>query len=298
MRYVLVDANHLARRCQYAVPDPRTGTGVGVVYGFLRAMLHAQNQCVVFPNAIIAVWDNGVSPERREIIPEYKTPFRPKELNEREKDYERQAFDQMEALHAMLPDFGIRSIKEPGFEADDVIAFAVDELVEAGHRAVIYTGDKDFQQMVNEKVLVFDTRDNGRMMTEEAVCKSWRVKPPLNENLLKLRSLSGDKSDSIKGVHGIGAKKAVQLLPYWDFLWNDDPVVATKPIQNLIKLAREQREDIEKAWKCARLPTTLFSQEKEDGIRQRVKEIIFSPDPDRDHVKMAQHLQDWGIMAL
>lgn len=304
MRYVLVDANHYAHRCRWGTPNPREGSNApGVVSGFLSGMKYVQHNCVVFPEQIICIWDSGHSPERKAIAPDYKSSFREKTKTEEELEFERSALEQEAALKEMLPSFGIRTIIQQGVEADDMIAFASEELVQRGHRVVIVSGDGDFRQLVSPDVSVFDSKvkdQKGRvvMLTEEKVCSMHSIKPPLYQNFLRIRAMAGDKSDSIGGIHGVGPKKSAELLPYWDFIWNDDPVVANKTVLGALKLARQQRDKLDVALKCIQLPTRLFSEEKEEMCRAECRRVLFEEVPCQDHDAMLRHLRDWGITTL
>lgn len=267
-----------------------------MLVGFLRSLTFIQNNCVVFPEAMIAFWDGGTAEERRAILPDYKMPFRAKELSEEEKEFERIFYEQADALVDMLPDFGVRSVKLPGVEADDLISFAAEELVERGNHVVIFSGDRDFYQLISENIKVFDA--NKGMLDEERVCRDWKITPPLYENFLRIRAIAGDKADSVRGAHGIGPVKAAMLLPYWDYIWNDDPVLTNAKVMKVIQTAREQRDEIEKAVKCIQLPTRLFSDEKEYFIREALRNYLFEIKPVQDHDAIANHLRNWEIVSL
>ncbi|MCF6238243.1 MAG: DNA polymerase I, partial [Candidatus Marinimicrobia bacterium] len=95
-----------------------------------------------------------------------------------------------------------------GFEADDIIGSMAREAAAAGFMVRIITGDKDFAQLVTEKVQVVNPRDNA-VWTPEYVQEKWGVPP---EQIIDLLGLMGDASDNVPGVPGVGPKTAVKLI--------------------------------------------------------------------------------------
>lgn len=99
--------------------------------------------------------------------------------------------------------------KSDGFEADDVIATATKKALEHDDATVlIASSDKDLLQLVSERVQV-QSLATGIVFDETGVALKFGVPPTLMRDYL---TLVGDASDNIKGVQGIGPKKAVALL--------------------------------------------------------------------------------------
>ncbi len=100
--------------------------------------------------------------------------------------------------------------KVRGFEADDIIATAACKAMELpGDVPVqIVTGDKDLLQLVCEQVTAKSTRD-GTLLDSAGVVAKFGVRPDQMRDYL---TLVGDSSDNVKGVKGIGPKRAVELL--------------------------------------------------------------------------------------
>lgn len=102
------------------------------------------------------------------------------------------------------------------YEADDVIGTLARKAAAQGHTAVIVTIDKDMLQLVNESILVLDTRDytyfdRGKVEEKMGV-------PP--EKIVDFLGLCGDSSDNIPGAPGIGEKGAQQLIQQYGSLEN------------------------------------------------------------------------------
>lgn len=101
------------------------------------------------------------------------------------------------------------------FEADDVMACGARCVVEGtALTAIIATADKDMMQLVTDRVWVFNTR-TGHYMGPEQVRKHYAVRPDQIRDYL---TLTGDSSDNIPGVPGIGKKTAEELLEKFDNL--------------------------------------------------------------------------------
>lgn len=95
-----------------------------------------------------------------------------------------------------------------GYEADDVIASATMQAVERGHDVTIVSADKDLLQLVGDGVKVLSPRTR-QFVTPEMVREKFGVTP---EQMGDYLTLVGDSSDNIKGVPGIGPKKAAELM--------------------------------------------------------------------------------------
>ncbi len=102
----------------------------------------------------------------------------------------------------------ILCLEQQGVEADDLIASAARLLERAGIPVVIVSGDKDFFQLVSDKVSCWEPM-NDKIMTPAGVKKKYNVVP---SQLNDLFGLMGDKADNIPGVPGVGPKTAEKLI--------------------------------------------------------------------------------------
>lgn len=93
-------------------------------------------------------------------------------------------------------------------EADDIIAYLANDYFKKD--VIICSSDKDFLQLVNNRVSVWSPTKK-KMYNEEAVKQEWGVIP---QNLVYMRTICGDSSDKIPGVKGIGPKTIVSSMPY------------------------------------------------------------------------------------
>ena len=107
-------------------------------------------------------------------------------------------------VKAIVEAMGIPSLEKEGFEADDIIATCVRRFQTEGAEAVVVTSDKDLMQLACDSVTIYDSMKNVDMGREEVAAK-FGIDPCLIPDLL---ALSGDTSDNIPGVPGIGDKTA------------------------------------------------------------------------------------------
>ena len=104
--------------------------------------------------------------------------------------------------------FNMPQVEMQGYEADDLIGTLAQKAENAGFMVVMVTGDKDFNQLVTNKSVVWDPmKDETR--TVESIKKTTGLDP---KSLIEVMALSGDTSDNIPGVPGIGPKTAMALI--------------------------------------------------------------------------------------
>ncbi|KPQ11086.1 MAG: DNA polymerase I PolA [Saliniramus fredricksonii] len=163
----------------------------------------------VKPTHLAIVLDKSEGSFRREIYPEYKghRPDAPEDLKR-----------QMPLMRDAVRAFGLIPVELERYEADDLIAAYAREAAAAGAEVVIVSADKDLMQLVGPHVRFYDFESgikgkNGyrpeRNLDVEGVIERWGVPP---EKIADVLALTGDTSDNVPGVPGIGPKTAVQLL--------------------------------------------------------------------------------------
>ena len=199
-RVFLVDGNSYVYRAFFATPylSNSKGTPTNAIYAFvnmIRKLINEQK-----PDYMMVVWDSKAPSFRAQISQEYKATRPPMPGN---------LSLQFPYVKAIVEKMGIATIEKEGFEADDVIATLVRRLA-AGPDAELYvvTSDKDLMQLVGENVTIIDTMKNAVMKRAE-VAEKFGIEPSLISDFL---ALSGDTSDNIPGVPGIGEKTARELI--------------------------------------------------------------------------------------
>jgi DNA polymerase-1 len=214
-RVLIIDALNTYIRCFVAVPTMNDeGEHVGGITGFLKSIGSAIR--IFKPSRCIVVFDGkGGSQRRRKLFPEYKENRRHMaRLNRtydfRDKDEERQAMKwQLILLARLLQHLPVTVLAPPNVEADDVIAYLAHLSVERDGEAIIVSTDKDFLQIVSDKIEIWNPikkkRYNVKMVMDE-----FGIHP---NNFIFYRALDGDKSDNIPGVKGVGRKMLIRSFP-------------------------------------------------------------------------------------
>ncbi len=207
--YVL-DAYGLIYRSYFAfISKPltnREGKNVSAVFGFFRN-LHSLFQ-KYGPKVFIAAFDSRTPTFRHELYPEYKATRQktPEDLHA-----------QVPVIEEILTALGVSIVRQDGFEADDIIASVAARARAEGRECRIVSGDKDLMQLVGGPVSVLKPGKTGgwEEIDAEGVRAEWGVGPEL---MLDYLSLTGDASDNVPGVKGIGDKTALKLLAAWGTL--------------------------------------------------------------------------------
>jgi DNA polymerase-1 len=117
--------------------------------------------------------------------------------------------EQINLVHQACEALGVPILTVPGYEADDVIGTLAAQAVGAGFAVVVVSIDKDFFQLVNGDIRVYDPREDGAWFDAPAVAAKFGVKP---SQVVDVLALVGDTSDNVAGVPGIGKKGATDLI--------------------------------------------------------------------------------------
>lgn len=203
----LVDGSGYIFRAYHALP-PLTrktdGLPVGAVSGFCnmlwKLLKDARNTDVgVVPTHFAVIFDYSSKTFRNEIYPEYKAnrTAPPEDL-----------IPQFGLIRQATKAFNLPCIEKEGFEADDLIATYARLAEQAGGDVTIVSSDKDLMQLVTPGVSMYDGMKDKQISIPEVIEK-WGVPP---EKMIDLQSLTGDSTDNIPGIPGIGPKTAAQLL--------------------------------------------------------------------------------------
>lgn len=227
-KVMLIDGSSLIFRAFFALPNLTNSDGVMTngVYGFLTMYFRAVEEYK--PDYILVAFDKKTKTFRHKEFEDYKAnrDKAPNELNY-----------QFGILKDILDSLNVKYLDIDGYEADDIVGtfskIAKDEDLET----VIITGDKDYFQLVNDKVVVFLTR-KGISQMEEITVKSIEDDYGLSpKQLIDVKGLMGDKSDNIPGVDGIGEKTAIKFIKKYGSMEglyeNLDDIAGKKTKENL-----------------------------------------------------------------
>ncbi len=201
---VIIDGHAIIHRAFHALPEglaTSKGEAVNATFGFTSILIKALTE--IKPDYIAVAFDRPTPTFRHEQFVEYKAhrPALP--------DIMRPQFGR---IREIVEAFGIPIYEKDGFEADDVLGTLAVQATQQGVDTIIFTGDMDTLQLVNEHVRVLVAKRGISEVTEydEAAVKSRYGLPP--NKVPDFKGLVGDKSDNIPGVPGIGEKTAAKLL--------------------------------------------------------------------------------------
>ncbi len=235
MRLVLLDGYSLFNRAFHALPPFTTRDGIptNAVLGFFNTFTKLVED--LHPDAVLVALDRPGGTFRHESFPEYKGT-----RGEADDDLVAQIPWFEQALEALeIPHLGL-----DGYEADDIIGTVARRAQEAGDEVVIVSGDRDLLQLVGPRVSALLSRSRGEFaaLDESGVRAFMGVEPG---RIPDLKALTGDSSDNIPGVRGIGNKTALALLAdggtLEDLLAHPDALAAGRVRDLLLAGAGEAR---------------------------------------------------------
>ena len=214
--FAVIDGNSLMHRAFHAVPPTMNapdGRPTNAIFGFLNMflkMIDAFN-----PDGVVVAFDKGKPRVRMEMLPQYKAQRPPMDPD---------LHAQFPMIKELLGALNVPILQSEGWEGDDILGTMARLGEEAGCDMLLVTGDRDMYQLVTEHVNVVSTRkglSDVAIMTPESVDDLYHgITPALVPDFY---GLTGDSSDNIPGVPGIGPKKASALIAQYGSL---DEVIA------------------------------------------------------------------------
>ena len=197
----LVDASLYIYRSFHAIPHLSTSSGrpTNAIYGFLSSIHKLLREKK--PVFLAMAFDAKGPTFRHAIFPAYKAnrPPMPEDL-----------IQQQAPIRQAVTALNLPVLEAPGLEADDIIASLAAQARRAGYEVVIVAKDKDYYQLLGDKVGMYDPNMRGDwFMSEADFREQYGFDPRL---FLDVQGLMGDTSDNYKGVPGVGEKTAVKLV--------------------------------------------------------------------------------------
>ena len=205
--FYLIDGSGYIFRAYYALP-PLTrksdGLPTGAVSGFCSMLFKLledskSKENLQKPTHFAVIFDSARKTFRNEIYTEYKA-----NRSEAPEDLA----PQFEYIRKSVVAFNLPSVDLPNYEADDLIATYVEQILAKGAKVTIVSSDKDLMQLYKKDVRLFDPMKN-KFITPEDIINKFGVEP---KKIIDVQSLAGDSSDNVPGVPGIGVKTAAELI--------------------------------------------------------------------------------------
>ena len=236
-KLILIDGNSLINRAFYAMPLLSTKDGVytNAVYGFLNMFFKMLSE--EKPDFVGVAFDLKAPTFRHKMFSDYKGTRKPMPEELR---------PQIPLLKELLTLMGVKTFELEGYEADDIIGTIAKK---TDIYTLIYTGDRDSFQLVDEQTEVRFTR---RGITDVEIYNNANFKEKLGISplqIIDLKGLMGDSSDNIPGVPGVGEKTALSLVQDYGSVEN--------LYENTIDLKGKLKEKIENGKDFAFLSKTL-----------------------------------------
>jgi len=230
--FFIIDGHSQLYQAYYAISGLTTPSGqpINAVYGFtrmLRKILKEDRPCYM----AIAFDSKGPT-------------FRHKEY-EKYKEHRKPTPDdlitQIPLIFDVINAYNIPLFAIQGFEADDIIGTISTKVSKENIECTIITTDKDMDQLVDKYIKIFNPRKK-QIRDIDRIRKEMGIEP---KSFIDVLALSGDSSDNIPGVPGIGIKTALDLIREWktleNVLSNTDKIKGKKRQENLVQFAESAR---------------------------------------------------------
>ena len=211
--YYLIDGSGYIFRAYYALP-PLTrksdGLPTGAVSGFCSMLFKLledskSDKNLQKPTHFAVIFDSARKTFRNEIYSDYKAnrAEAPDDLA-----------PQFDYIRKSVLAFNLPSVELINYEADDLIATYVDQILKRGGKVTIVSSDKDLMQLYKKNVRIYDPMKN-KFISDEDIIKKFGVN---SNKVIDVQALAGDSSDNVPGVPGIGVKTAAELINKYETL--------------------------------------------------------------------------------
>ena len=251
------------------------GNHIGGVTGFLKSVGYVTRKFK--PSRVYVIFDGkGGSKRRRDIYPDYKLGRKPlTRLNRTydmttEKDEQDLMRYELVIVAKALMKLPITTITLDHVEADDIISYIAQHVVENGGESIIYSTDKDFLQLVGDDIKVWNPVRK-KTYIPEIVVEDYEIHP---NNFLLYRALTGDTSDNLPGIKGLGMKTLLKIVPEFvteQHLTFDDVIDAAE--NSKLKVASriiDEQESIKLNIKLMSLRSVMISDNNKMKILNKI----------------------------
>ena len=203
----LVDGSSYIYRAYHAIRELSTSKGLptNAIFGFTKMLLRLYQDKT--PSYLAIVFDAPGPTFRHKIYERYKAtrPPTPEDLTE-----------QIPYIKKIIEGFRARMLEIEGYEADDIIGTVAKIATERGFYVVIVSGDKDFRQLITDRISMWDPMKD-RIVDCKSIEEEYRIRP---QQFIDVMALCGDRIDNIPGVPSIGEKTALKLIREFETLEN------------------------------------------------------------------------------
>jgi DNA polymerase-1 len=244
MKILTIDGNNLVHRVYWVAENMKHKAENMHVYMFLNSVRSYVDQFK--PDKVFCAWDekpDGLTNKRKELLEEYK--------GNRDHERNQNVHTKNDIIKKLLTNMGIPSIFPQRYEADDAIKIINDYMDKESRpprpskfyktkqpfQHVIVTVDKDLCQLISNKVSVYDP-------IRKVLIKDDNFKDVLkyhHDDFITVKALTGDKSDNIPGIKGMGKVKVGKYLAGEYTLTDEEQELYEKNLQ-LVTLTSDKDE--------------------------------------------------------
>ena len=199
MNLFLIDGNSYVYRAFYAIKGLTNAEGfpTNAIYGFTTMLLKIIKEKE--PDGVAVFFDRPEPTARHRMYRDYKArrPETPADL-----------VSQLPYIREIVAALNVPVFELPGYEADDLIGTIAKKAADGGDAVFIVTGDKDMLQLVDDNIKIYDPMKE-KMLDVNYVRDKFGFGP---ERVVEFMALTGDATDNIPGIRGVGEKTAKELL--------------------------------------------------------------------------------------
>lgn len=226
----LIDGTAYIHRAYHAIRGLASSDGqpTNAVFGFTRMLIKLMEDRAP---AYIAMFFDAKGPTfRHEMYSEYKANRPPMSED---------LVIQLPHIKAVTKAYNLPILEMSGYEADDLIGTVATKAEAEGFSVVMVTGDKDFKQLVTDRICIWDPMKD-ETLDRDSIREKDGILP---EQHLEVLGLAGDSADNIPGVPGVGPKTAVRLVQQFgnmETLYQEIEKVSQKKLKEKLTEFRDQ----------------------------------------------------------
>ena len=230
--FFIIDGHSQLYQAYYAISGLTTPSGqpINAVYGFTRMLRKILKEDR--PYYMVIAFDSKGPTFRHKEYEKYKAHRKPTPED---------LVSQIPLMFDVIRAYNIPIFAIQGFEADDIIGTISKKVSEQNIECSIITTDKDMDQLIDKNVKIFNPRKK-QIRNIDRIQNEMGIEP---KSFIDVLALSGDSSDNIPGIPGIGIKTALNLIREWksleNVLSNIDKIKGNKKQENLLKYAELAR---------------------------------------------------------
>jgi DNA polymerase I len=234
-RFFIIDAMAMAFRNFHAFGmrplSTKEGLPTSAVFGSAQFMLKLIEE--EKPDYLVVATDSKEKTFRHDLYPEYKA---------NRKDMPEDLAKQLPYFFELFSAMGIKVLKMPGMEADDIIGSLVTQMGQDDVHCYIVSGDKDFMQLVSPNVSLYAPKKNepAQIISFDQVFEKFGCSP---SEVIDVLAIIGDTADNVPGVHGIGDKGASKLIQEFhslESIYDSLDKIANVRMRNALEASKER----------------------------------------------------------